>query len=280
MRQSAGLSSGMDGGTQIFRFELDRLIGRCNINIEQALTDIANRYQFDPQQLVSYSYEDTVGGWDGGQGRWPLGSIWSVEGRVLYALTRALKPEFVIEIGVYHGCSTTHFARALRANGTGTIIGIDPNAHEIQLGDAIPSDLWDIIELVSADGPTWIENEMPEGMLTLLFEDADHASETTRRVWRAAAAKLAPGSIIVSHDATHFLVGADVRRGILESGVQNFWISPLEPSDCGLGLVRLPMPTVAPLTVSAKLEKAAEEGERAAVVIRKRGRPKKEKATA
>jgi len=250
------------------------------MNIEQALIDIANRYQL-PQELVNFSYEDTVGGWDNGQGRWPLGSIWSVEGRVLYALTRALRPEFVIEIGVYHGCSTTHFARALRANGQGTIIGIDPNAHEIpHLGDAIPSDLWDIIELVSADGPSWIENEMPEGMLTLLFEDADHASETTRRVWRSAAAKLAPGSIIVSHDATHFLVGADVRRGILESGVPNFWISPLEPSDCGLGLVRLPIPTVVPLTVSEKLDKAADESERAVEVVRRRGRPKKEKATA
>ena len=50
---------------------------------------------------------------------WPGGSVWEEEGRLLYGLVRALKPEVIVEIGSLVGCSTSHLALACRRNGRG-----------------------------------------------------------------------------------------------------------------------------------------------------------------
>lgn len=211
------------------------------MNIEEALIDIARHFDFDAQQLIAYCYEDTVGGWDQDKGRWPVGSIWSVEGRILYALTRALRPSFVLEVGTHHGCSATHFAEAVKANGTGRVIGIDPSG---AAGNMIPDNLRPYVQIMTT---RWqdMDGLFPEG-LGLVFEDADHSVETTMDVWRSAAAQMPPGSIIVSHDALHFLVGAAVREGIQRSGVTGVLYYPVQmgpqPSQdlCGLAVWRKP----------------------------------------
>lgn len=46
-------------------------------------------------------------------------------GYLFYALTRVLKPEVCVEIGVLQGFSLLHIASALRDNGNGTIHGFD-----------------------------------------------------------------------------------------------------------------------------------------------------------
>jgi hypothetical protein len=49
----------------------------------------------DPQELIGYAAEDTLGGyhWDERQRQFPSGSLWQVEGQMLYALVRWLKPD-------------------------------------------------------------------------------------------------------------------------------------------------------------------------------------------
>ena len=55
-------------------------------------------------------------------------SSWGVETEtalVLYALTRILRPEIVVETGVADGVSSELFLRAMARNGTGTLHSID-----------------------------------------------------------------------------------------------------------------------------------------------------------
>lgn len=256
------------------------------MNIEDALVDIARNFGFDEQQLITSCYEDTVGGWDRDAGRWPVGSVWSVEGRILYAITRALKPDFVLEVGTHHGCSATHFAEAVKANGKGHVIGVDPSG---AAGNMIPANLRQYVQIVNT---RWqdMDGLFPAGV-GIVFEDADHSAETTADVWRAAAERLPAGSVIASHDAMHFLVGAAIREGIARSGVMGVRFYPVQmgptPSQdmCGLAVWRKPGWGEAVLlkNVYEAVEKSYESREEAEKIHilepkRKAGRPKKVKS--
>src|SRR5688572_10960959 len=112
----------MDAPTQI------RQSGGNRMNLSDALHALAEQLNLDADSLLAYANEDAVGGFhaDAAQSKWQVGSIWGVEGQVLYALTRALKPQSIAEFGVNAGCSSTHFLSALEANGQGELHSIDP----------------------------------------------------------------------------------------------------------------------------------------------------------
>ena len=63
-------------------------------DLERTLARMADNYGLDAQQLIAYAAEDEIGGWTY-LGYWPGGSIWAVEGKILYALIRAIQPEQV-----------------------------------------------------------------------------------------------------------------------------------------------------------------------------------------
>ena len=73
---------------------------------------IAAQVHIDAAQLYQYAMSDTLGGYhiDESQRRWPMGSLWGVEGQILYALVRILKPRRVVQIGGWVGCSAMHLA--------------------------------------------------------------------------------------------------------------------------------------------------------------------------
>lgn len=208
-------------------------------HIEQILMNIATTYQLDPQPLIAYSYEDAVGGWDHNEGRWPTGSIWSVEGRVIYSLVRYLKPEAVVEIGTFYGCSAEHLAAALRENGKGRLYCVDNAEGGVGSNHMIAAWAMEYIDFIRADGVEWLQTSPIIPHVGFVFEDGNHSSELCEGVWRAAAARMR-GGMIVSHDAMHFLVGDAVRKGIVESGVPNPRFYLIEPADCGLGMAVLP----------------------------------------
>lgn len=62
------------------------------------------------------------------------------KGCVLFALTVALKPATLIEIGTYAGRSFLPLCWGLRANGTGKAIGIDPYDPVVSSAEGMPSD--------------------------------------------------------------------------------------------------------------------------------------------
>jgi predicted O-methyltransferase YrrM len=210
------------------------------MHLHSALEQIADRYGLDAFALTAYAAEDAHTGWDHGEGDWPTGSLWRVEGQVLYALVRALKPTNVLELGTWYGCSATHILQALEDNGHGTLLGVDNHVQggPAAIGDMIPDALRE--RFTHQDQHIMEYVTTADAQFDLIFEDGMHDREQVAAVWSAAQRILAPGGFIVSHDATHFVVGADVQRGMAQAGITDALFLSIDPADCGLGIWRKP----------------------------------------
>jgi len=211
--------------------------------LSEGLGVIAGYLGLDADALNAYAAEDTYGGFDFdlNNRRFDIGSIFGVEGQVLYALTRVLNPPEVVELGTMHGCGATHLLAALEANGkkTARLTSVDDNTNGVVLGHAIPDALrprWKLVESSAAPYLT----ERKDNSLLLIFEDIDHSAERTAEIWVLAQAKLKSGGILISHDAEHSLVGAAVREGIARSGITDYLKVTIAPSDCGLAIWKKP----------------------------------------
>ena len=204
------------------------------MTLNDTLTAIAERYALDAAQLIAYADEDTHTGWDHGSGAWRVGSLFRQEGQILYALIRALRPLHIAELGTHDGCSTTHMAQALAANDGGTLHAIDVWAGA---GEGIPDTLRSRIQQTFADGAAWLN----ESALTfdIVYEDTLHTADMTRDMWTAALPKVRAGGLIISHDAAHWLVGADIRRGIEAAGVHDYMVVCPDGCECGLAIYQV-----------------------------------------
>ena len=206
------------------------------MNLQQTFEAIGNTFNLDAEKLQEFAAQDKYTGWDAGEGEFPCGSLWTVEGQVLYALIRLLKPKNVLELGVHHGASTCHIASALQKNRpTGQVTSVDLAA---DAGHMIPASLTKRVALVNANGLDVLE-AAPDNSLDLIFEDMDHSFETGKAVAELVQAKLKSGGFLVVHDAMHWLVGRAIRNGLLAGHiVPEFY--EIEPSDCGLAIWQKP----------------------------------------
>lgn len=206
------------------------------ISLEQALLNIALYLNVDAATLMRYAAEDPHDGWDEGRGSWPVGSLWTVEGKVLYALIRTLGLKNALELGTRYGCSATHMAEALKANGAGKLTTVDLYVHgETEL--MIPPHLSEYVNHVRGEAVAYIASvdDAPD----LIFEDLDHEAATTAAVAGIARKRLNPGGLLVVHDAMHFLVGERVRKGLEMAEMDaRMWL--IAPSDCGLAVWQKP----------------------------------------
>lgn len=210
------------------------------MNLNTALEHIAAYLVLDATELIAYAAKDSFTGWDNNQGQFPVGSIWGVEGQVLYALVRALKPMNPLELGVYYGASATHLIAALQANGSGVLTSVDHHSGDsgaVEIGSSIPA-------TQKADFH-YIEQRIQHYLATLednsvdfIFEDAFHDIEGTKEIYQLALVKLAPNGVIVSHDSEHPTAGPTLRAGIEVAGVTDYLSLLIEPSDCGLAIWR------------------------------------------
>lgn len=212
------------------------------MNLDTALEQIADFLDLDADTLKAYAAEDNIGGWHPhpAQATFPNGSLFGVEGQVLYALVRALQPVEVVELGTFHGASSTHLLSALDANGKGKLTGVDAGidaGEGVAIGDLIPVELRGRFAHVSKMAQDYLAGRK-DSTQTFIFEDALHDVETTRDVWTLAQKKLKPGGVIMSHDAAHHIVGEAVRAGIEAAGVTDYLTVLIEPSDCGLAIWR------------------------------------------
>ena len=123
------------------------------MDLQQACNLIAAQVHIDAAQLYQYAMSDTLGGYhiDESQRRWPMGSLWGVEGQILYALVRILKPRRVVQIGGWVGCSAMHLALACKDNGSGQVVSIDNGSEGAAHGSLITDDL-NVIDL-----KIWVE---------------------------------------------------------------------------------------------------------------------------
>ena len=180
-------------------------------------------------ELREYAAEDSLGGYhsDKAQEKFPCGSLWGVEGQVLYALCRYLKPDHVVEIGTARGASAVHILSALKKNDHGVLMTIDIVAGA---GDLIPEDLMGRCRKLTRRGQDLIETL---DKAQIVFEDAEHHPDDVEQILRVAQSHLKP-RILLSHDAKHPTTGPDVRLGwrrVFDDAFSTF-LTP--PSDCGL----------------------------------------------
>lgn len=198
--------------------------------LNEALSILAQQLDMDAQTLIDYANEDEVGGYhtEPTLAKWPMGSLWEVEGKVLYALVRALRPSHVLQIGVYFAASDAHILTALAKNKKGKLTSLD--IEPIQ-GDGPAAALRKRWEFIQTEGGAWIEANKPD--IDLVFEDAFHDREGTERLLSIIRDNLNP-LVVVSHDAEHVAVRDWVQGAWRAVYGDDFHTALIEPSDCGL----------------------------------------------
>lgn len=164
------------------------------MNLNEVLSQLATGGNLDVNDLIAYAAEDTQGGRD--TGAHGGGAVHASEGRVLYALVRALKPATCLELGVADGGSTAHILAALKRNGTGklTSYDVDPTA-----GEKVPDDL--------REGWTLIQEDVLKvdfAQADFIFEDTAHTLDFSIQLFKHLA-QLNP-RIILTHDYYSHLV--------------------------------------------------------------------------
>lgn len=200
------------------------------MNLNDALTQIAQELDLSESALISYASEDTVGGYhkDAPLAKWPMGSLWEVEGQVLYAIVRALKPSRVLQIGTYFAASDTHILAALTKNKKGELISLDI---EPMQGDGPDPSLRKRWKFIQSEGSTWIRENCPQA--DIVFEDAFHDRPGTETLLRAIHEIINP-RVVLSHDAEHVSVREAVQGAWKAVYGDDFHTALIEPSDCGL----------------------------------------------
>lgn len=204
---------------------------------ELSIQLIAAKWQLSNLDLSAYAREDSIGGYhsDPTLQKWYMGSLWEVEGKILYGLARLLKAEKVADLGTHVGCSATHFAAAMHRNGNGHVYSLDVSEAS---GADIPAVFRSYISLIHEDAKVWLSKQ-PENSFDIIYEDLGHDAETSMYVAQLALTRLKPGGFLLVHDAEHFGVGIDIRTGLDAAlGANNYQTVLSAPSDCGLALWR------------------------------------------
>jgi predicted O-methyltransferase YrrM len=202
------------------------------MTLNEALRQIAGFLGLDPQELIQYAAEDTIGGYHANPARsqFPCGSLWTGEGKALYAVTRALNPISVLELGAFKGASTNHLRSAVRMNGRGYVISVDVWEGA---GELVSPDLNEYGRFVFNDGVEQL-SMFPKDSIDLAFEDMLHDTEQVMRVCELLLRKLVPGGVCIHHDSEHPTAGIPVKTGVQEAGITDTLSLVFEDSDCGL----------------------------------------------
>jgi predicted O-methyltransferase YrrM len=239
----------------------------------------------ETDSLMPYADADNIGGYhpDPSQRQWGAGAIWSVEGQILYALVRSLKPVNAVEIGSGTGCSTNHIALALHNNykASQELLEADVAPHIVTLDRGNTPVIHDFLQpyvtIVPGDAFEYLEL-LPDNSIDFILEDADHSEDMCYRVGEIAKRKLAPGGVLVAHDAAHPTVGAGVRAGFERAGLQGR-VYLTEPSDCGL-LVWRKVGGIADMSLSKEYKHAASLADTEPVLQAQEDKPKRKRKAA
>jgi Methyltransferase domain len=170
------------------------------------------------------------------------GGISLDDGRILYGLVRALKPDYVIETGVAAGVSTSFFGAALIENGKGKLFSVElpPEVvgqgtladgsmyawHEHGVGWAITDEtkhaLGDRHRLILQDVRTALPsllNELP--YVDIFFHDDLHTPDHMYWEYEAVWPTLSARGVLISDDANHGWIKFCVDRGLNETAFYN-----------------------------------------------------------
>ena len=199
------------------------------LSLVEAIEKVAKYFSVDKEELVSFANEDAIGGYPE---RWQIGSIWAVEGKLLYCFVRMLKPETIIEFGTRYGCSTAHMIAAMDKNNKGRIITVDI------VGNEMAHNKSPRLKSVQCEGVTY--SELMNYNADMIFEDGPHTYEFTKDVIKNVLPHLNAKGILTIHDVDHYIVGTTVTKGVNDALGCEFEHVLVQPSDCGLGFWRKP----------------------------------------
>ncbi|MGD0698586.1 MAG: class I SAM-dependent methyltransferase [Trebonia sp.] len=119
-------------------------------------------------------------------------------GRLLYALTRAARPDTVVEFGTSFGISAAHLAAAVADNGTGRVLTTELSPAKIAAATANLEDagLADVVSVLPGDAlETLAAVQGPVGLVFL-----DGWKDLCLPVLRLLEPELAPGALVVADD--------------------------------------------------------------------------------
>jgi len=125
-------------------------------------------------------------------------------GRVLYLLTRLLRPKVAVETGVFAGVSSSFILKALNANGSGELYSIDlpdPFWNKIgkQPGFAVSKELRRNWSLTLGPSSETLERLlMSLRSIDFFFHDSDHSYENMLYEFNTAWSFLSPGGLLLS----------------------------------------------------------------------------------
>jgi predicted O-methyltransferase YrrM len=147
-----------------------------------------------------------------------------LEAEITYLLLRATRPAVVMELGTFHGWSTSWILSALRDNGTGELHSFDRIDNVVR---NVPAEL--------ADGRwTFVQGDIKDTLDRVpadtgyLFVDAAHSSRFARWYLEHLFPRVPAGIPVSVHDVYHFRTtlplheGKVVVRWLRERGVPFF----------------------------------------------------------
>lgn len=124
-------------------------------------------------------------------------------GRFLFRLTRALRPQRVLELGTNLGVSACHLAGALELNGQGRLVSIegDPALAEIARQNLGRVRGGERATVVTGTFDTQLPEVLPaHGPFDLVFLDGHHERAATLRYFERIRPHLAPSACVVFDD--------------------------------------------------------------------------------
>ena len=132
-----------------------------------------------------------------------------LEAEITYLLLRATKPGAVVELGTFHGWSTSWILSALRDNGTGHLHSFDLIDNVVR---NVPGDL--------AEGRwTFVQGDIKETVERVpadtgyLFVDAAHTGRFARWYLDHLFPRVPEGSTVSVHDVFHFRTTLPLHEG-------------------------------------------------------------------
>lgn len=172
---------------------------------------------------------------------------------LLYLVVRALRPERVVETGVWYGWSSRAILTALHANGRGRLTSIDlptvgagrtyedgtPDGTHVgaatDTGRAVPEYLrsrWNLrVVATPAESTAALEEEAREGF-DMFLHDSEHSYENMTREFRIAWDGLRPHGVLYSDDVNWNRAFSVFARSV-ERSPRLFRLDPLRPATVG-----------------------------------------------
>ena len=138
---------------------------------------------------------------------------------VLYIITRILKPDTIIETGVFEGCSSLTFLIALNKNNKGLLYSIDLPSSKLLPGNEpgwiVPAKLYDRWDLRKGKSECILPNLLDEiNKVDIFLHDSDHSYTNMFWEFKTVCQFVREGGLVLSHDVSQNAAFRDFANSI------------------------------------------------------------------